>query len=283
MANRIAKDMISSERLYVPALAEIVRTQQLTELEKFFEIRLLEPRDFSFAPGQFIMLSVFGVGEAPVTLASSPLRRNGLEVCVRRVGSLTNALHRLEEGATVGLRGPFGKGFPVEALKGKDLLLMAGGIGLIPLRSLIHYVLERRKDFGELKILYGAKTPKEFLFTDELKAWGLRGDLRLELTVDKPAETWKGNVGVITRLIPPLELRPKNTYAVIVGPPVMYKYVIMELYQKAIPDSQILMSLERRMRCGVGKCGHCQINNVYVCQEGPVFTYQYLKRLPEAI
>ena len=275
--------MISDERLYVPALAEIVRAQQLTELEKFFEIRLLKPKTFSFEPGQFILLSVLGVGEAPVTLASSPLRRDGLEICVRRAGSLTNALHRLQEGATIGLRGPFGKGVPVEALKGKDLLFVAGGIGIIPLRSLIHYVLERRKDFGQLSILYGAKTPKEFLFTDELKAWGQRGDVRLLLTVDKPDEAWKGNVGVITRLIPPLELRPRETYAVIVGPPVMYKYVLMELYQKTLPESQILMSLERRMRCGVGKCGHCQINNVYVCQEGPVFTYQFLKRLPEAI
>ncbi|MEK7242302.1 MAG: FAD/NAD(P)-binding protein [Planctomycetota bacterium] len=275
--------MISDARLYVPTLAEIVKAQQLTELEKFFEIRLLEPGPFPFEPGQFILLSVLGVGEAPVTLASSPLKKDGVEVCVRRVGSLTNALHRLQEGATIGLRGPFGKGFPIEALKGKDLLFVAGGIGIIPLRSLIHYVLERRKDFGQLSILYGAKTPKEFLFTDELKAWGQRGDVRLMLTVDKPDETWEGNTGVITRLIPPLELRPKETYAVIVGPPVMYKFVLMELYQKALPESQILMSLERRMRCGVGKCGHCQINNVYVCQEGPVFSYQFLKRLPEAI
>jgi len=275
--------MISDVKLYVPTLAEIVSTRQLTELEKFFEIRLLEPRPFPFEPGQFILLFVLGVGEAPVTLASSPLKKDGVEVCVRRVGSLTNALHRLQEGATIGLRGPFGKGFPIEALKGKDLLFVAGGIGIIPLRSLIHYVLERRKDFGQLSILYGAKTPKEFLFTDELKAWGQRGDVRLMLTVDKPDETWKGNTGVITRLIPPLELRPKETYAVIVGPPVMYKFVLMELYQKALPESQILMSLERRMRCGVGKCGHCQINNVYVCQEGPVFSYQFLKRLPEAI
>lgn len=275
--------MISDARLYVPTLAEIVSTRQLTELEKFFEIRLLEPGPFPFEPGQFILLSVLGVGEAPVTLASSPLKKDGVEVCVRRVGSLTNALHGLQEGATIGLRGPFGKGFPIEALKGKDLLFVAGGIGIIPLRSLIHYVLERRKDFGQLSILYGAKTPKEFLFTDELTAWGQRGDVRLMLTVDKPDETWEGDAGVITRLIPPLELRPKETYAVIVGPPVMYKFVLMELYQKALPESQILMSLERRMRCGVGKCGHCQINNVYVCQEGPVFSYQFLKRLPEAI
>ncbi len=168
--------MISDERLYVPALAEIVKAQQLTELEKFFEIRLLEPRPFSFEPGQFILLSVLGVGEAPVTLASSPLRRDGLEICVRRVGSLTNALHRLQEGATIGLRGPYGKGFPMESIKGKDLLFVAGGIGIIPLRSLIYYVLERRKDFGQLTILYGAKTPKEFLFTEELKAWGQRED-----------------------------------------------------------------------------------------------------------
>ncbi len=275
--------MISDERLYTPALAEIVRARQLTELEKFFELRLLDSRPFVFAPGQFILLSIFGVGEAPFTLASSPLRRDGLEICVRRVGGLTNALHRLEEGTVIGLRGPFGKGFPIDSLKGQDLLFIAGGIGVIPLRSVIQYTLERRADFGQVTILYGAKNPKELLFTDELREWGQRGDVKLELTVDKPDEAWRGHVGVITRLIQPLDLRPKNTHALVVGPPVMYKYVIIELYQKGLPDPQIFLSLERRMRCGLGKCGHCQINNVYVCQEGPVFSCQFLKRLPEAV
>lgn len=269
--------------LYVPTLAEIVTARRLTELEKFFELRFLEPRPFEFQPGQFVEVSIFGIGQAPVTLTSSPLKKEGFEICVRMVGSLTTALHRLEEGSTVGIRGPFGKGFPLEALRGKDLLFIAGGIGVVPLRSLIHYVLARRKDFGNVNILYGVKTPLEFLFKEELEEWAQREDIHVALTVDRPDDQWKGRVGVITRLIPPLDVRPQDTYVLAVGPPVMYKYVLMELMQKKIPEPQILMSLERRMRCGVGKCGHCQINNVYVCQEGPVFSYQFLKRLPEAI
>jgi NAD(P)H-flavin reductase len=168
-------------------------------------------------------------------------------------------------------------------MKGNDILFIAGGLGLAPLRSLIYYVLEKREDFAKVTILYGAKSPDEILFADELDAWKSRGDIDLEITVDVPGADWSGKSGVITRLIPPLKLNPSNTYAMIVGPPVMYKYVLLELQMKQLPENNIIMSLERRMKCGVGKCGHCQINGVYVCLEGPEFSYHTLKFLSEAI
>jgi NAD(P)H-flavin reductase len=189
----------------------------------------------------------------------------------------------LREGATVGIRGPFGKGFPVENLKGRDILFVAGGIGLFPLRSLINYVLDQRDLFGRVIILFGARRPAERLFIDELTRWGARSDAEFMETVDVGDETWKGNVGVITTLFPKFEIDSQKTTALIVGPPVMYRFAIAETKKKGVPDNEIILSLERRMKCGVGKCGHCQINNVYVCQDGPVFTYAEIKNLPEAL
>ncbi len=288
--------------LYIPTLAEIVQTRRLTALEKWFKIRIKDGVSLSYEPGQFVEVSVFGIGEAPISITSSPpplnplLAKEGIkgrstlpsengtfEICVRKVGDVTTALHNLEEGAVVGLRGPFGKGFPLSRMKGCDLLFIAGGLGIAPLRSAINYVLDRRDDFSNITILHGAKTPAEILFSDELSGWQQRKDIKCEITVDKPDTGWTGKSGVITRLIPPLEIDAKRTYALIVGPPIMYKYVLMELGIKKIPEAQIYLSLERRMKCGVGKCGHCQINSVYVCQEGPVFSYQTLKFLTEAI
>jgi NAD(P)H-flavin reductase len=210
--------------------------------------------------------------------------RNGrFELAVRNVGSVTNALHGLAEGSTVGIRGPFGNGFPIDKLKGNDILIVAGGIGLFPLRSLINYVLDKRSDFGRLMILSGSRTPQERMFVSELEKWQERRDMELLETVDRGDEKWTGNVGVVTTLFPKVDIDPQNTFAITVGPPVMYKFVVAECKKKAIADEQILLSLERRMKCGVGKCGHCQINGVYVCQEGPVFSYAEIRKLEEAI
>ena len=269
--------------LYIPTLAEIVQVRRFTALEKWFKIRTRDGVSLSYEPGQFVEVSVFGIGEAPISITSSPSGNGAFEICVRKVGDVTTALHNLEEGAVIGLRGPFGKGFPLFRMKGCDLLFIAGGLGIAPLRSAINYVLDRRDDFSNITILYGAKTPAEILFSDELSGWQQRKDIKCEITVDKPGAGWTGKSGVITRLIPPLEIDARRTYALVVGPPIMYKYVLMELGIKKIPEAQIYLSLERRMKCGVGKCGHCQINSVYVCQEGPVFNYQTLKFLTEAI
>jgi NAD(P)H-flavin reductase len=225
-----------------------------------------------------------GVGEAPISVSSSPSRSNGMfEMCVRNVGDVTSALHRLQPGATLGVRGPFGRGFPTEKFRGKDVLFAPGGLGLAPLRSLINQVLDERALFGRVIILYGARTPSELLFKDELEEWGKRSDVELLLTVDRGDETWNGNVGVITTLFRHVSVYPRNTVAITCGPPVMYRFVLMELIGKGISEGNIYLSLERRMKCGVGKCGHCQINNVYACQSGPVFAYSEIKGLEEAL
>jgi len=269
--------------LYIPRLAELVGVTELTPREKVFEFRLLDGRPLGQRPGQFVEVSVMGIGEAPISISSSPTRDGTFQLAIRKVGDVTNALHNLKRGDTVGIRGPFGNGFPLETLEGKDILFVAGGIGLFPLRSLIQYVLDRRNSYGKVILLFGARSPAERLFLDELAAWSKNPQIEFRETVDVGDESWKGNVGVITTLIPKVVIDPKKTQAVVVGPPIMYRFVIVELKKRGLPDESIIMSLERRMKCGVGKCGHCQINSVYVCQEGPVFTLAQLRNLKEAV
>jgi NAD(P)H-flavin reductase len=235
-------------------------------------------------PGQFVEVSSLGIGEAPISISSSPSRSNGsFEICVRKAGDVTAALHGLEPGDAIGVRGPFGRGFPIEKYRGKDLLFAPGGLGLAPLRSLINEVLDERALFGRVIILYGARNPGELLFKEELQAWADRSDLELHLTVDRGDEAWTGHVGVITTLFKDISINPRNTVAVTCGPPVMYRFVLMELLGKGLSEGNIYLSLERRMKCGVGKCGHCQINHIYTCQSGPVFSYREIKGLEEAL
>jgi NAD(P)H-flavin reductase len=269
--------------LYQPTLAEMVKIESLNENTKLFTLYLQNGRDLGHRVGQFVEVSVFGIGEAPVSVTSSPTRNGTFELCIREVGDVTRALHRLKPGSKVGIRGPFGNGFPVEKMRGKDLLFAPGGIGLFPLRSVINQVLDERESFGRVIILYGARNPSELLFKDELAQWEARDDVESHVTVDRGDENWTGNVGVITTLFPKITVNPRNTVALTVGPSVMYRFVLIELLSKGIQDGNIFLSLERRMKCGLGKCGHCQINNVYVCQKGPVFSYAQLKELPEAI
>ena len=282
-AAQVQTGSLGLNSIYLPALAEVTRTEQLTKMEKLFEIRLKNGRELGHQPGQFVEVSLFGIGEAPISVSSSPTKKGSFELAVRSVGNVTKALHQMNPGASLGIRGPFGKGFPVEEMKGKDLLFVAGGIGLVPLRSLINYVLDKRSDFGRVMVLFGAKTPAEQLFLDELAKWRTSKEMEYWETVDRTDGNWKGNVGVITTLFPKVTPDPKKTVAIIVGPPVMYRFAILEAQVKGIPDDQIIVSLERRMKCGVGKCGHCQMNDIYVCQEGPVFKYARIKNLKEAI
>ena len=270
--------------MYIPSPAKIVKVEQLTALEKLFQVELPVGQSLGHDPGQFVEVSLLGIGEAPISISSSPSRSNGhFELCVRKVGDVTAALHNLKVGATIGVRGPFGHGFPVENMRGKDIIFAAGGLGLAPARSLINQVLDERDRFGRVIILYGARNPSELLFRDELEQWSNRSDIEFHVTVDRPDSTWVGNAGVITTLFKFVTVSPRNTVAVTVGPPIMYRFVLMELLSKGIPEGQIWMSLERRMKCGVGKCGHCQINNFYCCQQGPAFTYAQVKGVEEAI
>ena len=273
----VLRDVLN-ESIYLPHPARIARVTPVTAMEKLFTLELLDHIALGHEPGQFVEISVFGVGEAPISISSSPSRSNGtFELCVRRAGDLTGVLHQMQPGDIVGVRGPFGRGFPIDRFRGKDLLFAPGGLGLAPLRSLINQVLDERGKFGRVIILYGAKHPTELLFNDELAQWSGRDDIELHVSVDRPDADWKGNVGVITTLFPRVQVYARNTVAVTCGPPAMYRFVLMELLGKGIPEGNIWLSLERRMKCGVGKCGHCQINQVYACQSGPVFSYADIK------
>jgi sulfhydrogenase subunit gamma (sulfur reductase) len=279
------KKTVLLESEYMIKRGKILRTRKMTDVEKFFEIALPDGESLDHLPGQFVEVSLPGIGEAPISISSSPTRRRSFDLCIRNSGKVTSAFHKLEAGEEMGIRGPFGNGFPIRILEGNDLVFVAGGLGIVPLRSLIQYVIENRRDFGKVTILLGCRTPREILYGDEIDEWNHRLDVNFECTVDRtlPDSDWEGNVGLITTLIPGVTLDPNRTFAVICGPPIMYKFVIIKLLEKKIPERQIIMSLERHMKCGMGKCGHCQIHQYYCCQDGPVFSYDKIKNLEEAL
>jgi len=273
---------------YTPEPARIVRKYDLTDDVRFFQIRFRDmdrALSFNYKPGQFMMFSIAGVGEAPFSISSTPSRPGLLEFCIRRVGKVTNALFSLKENDIIGIRGPYGNGFPVEKMEGRDLIIVVGGLGAAPLRSLLLYALDNRDHFGKLYFLYGAKSPKDMLFREEFLALRDRDDLECLLSVDKDEEgNWPCYTGVVTTLFDHIkDIDPENTVATVCGPPVMYKYVIDELLKLDIPKHQIFMTLERRMKCGIGKCGNCAIGYVYTCIEGPVFTYWDVIHMKELI
>ncbi len=271
--------------LYRPFACRLESVRDLTPTEKLFRFVRLDGRPFGHRPGQFMQVSIFGIGEAPISVSSSATRGDYLELGVRDAGTLTGAMHALRPGETLGMRGPFGTFFDTDAMAGRDLLLISGGCGLAPMRALIQHVEDRREDFGEVTILYGAKSPQDLLYEDELAQWSASGKLACHVTVDNvPGGTcWEGDLGVITTLIPPLDIDPAKTVAVVVGPPVMYKFVIRELHEKGVSDENVIVSLERYMRCGVGKCGHCTIDHLYCCIDGPVFRLDQVASLKGAI
>jgi sulfite reductase subunit B len=280
----LLKATLDQKSIYLPTPARIVNIRDLGALEKMFTIELPYGYSINHRPGQFVQLSIIGVGEAPISISSSPSRSNGsFELCVRRVGDLTNVLHGMQPGDMVGIRGPFGRGFPIERFRGKDIVFVAGGIGLFPLRSVINQVLDERGKYGRVIILCGARTPGDLLLADEIETWRSRGDVEIYLTVDRGDESWKGHIGVITTLFPQVEMYARNTIAAVVGPPAMYRFVLIELLGKGLSEGNIWFSLERRMKCGVGKCGHCQMHHIYACQSGPAFPYAEIKHLEEAL
>ncbi len=261
----------------------IAEITELTELEKLYRIVLPDGETLDHEPGQFVEVSLFGVGEAPISICSSPTQQDSFELCVRKAGRFTEALHQLNAGDEVGIRGPFGVGFPVVPLEGNDVLLIAGGLGIAPLRSLINYIIDNRRDFGKVVILLGCRDPESMLFSSELAYWDKRIDINFFCSIDRAAPDWEGNVGLITALIPGVNLDPLKTFAIACGPSVMYRFVVDELLKKGIPEANIYLSLERHMKCGLGKCGHCQIHDVYCCQDGPVFNYCWVKKIKGAI
>ncbi len=275
-----------TECTYVPVTATIERISDLTALEKLFTIKMPEGKSLGHKPGQFVQVSIPGLEEAPISICNSPTRSpDTFELAIRRAGVLTTALHAMKPGDAIGIRGPFGSCFPVEDIKGKDILFIAGGCGIAPLRSAIQYCEDRAADYGKLTILCGAKSPVDIMFKDDVDMWKRSPVFNCLQTVDNaPREAcYSGNIGLITRLIPGMDLDPAKTVAIIVGPPAMYKYVILELSAKKIKTDQIIVSLERYMRCGVGKCGHCVIEHIYCCIDGPVFWLPVIEKIAGAI
>jgi NAD(P)H-flavin reductase len=270
------------DNIFLPREAEIIDAQMMTESEKHFTLKMKDGATFDFEPGQIVEAGRYGFGEIPLGLSSSPTQEDSFELVIRKVGKVSTALLELDKGDTMFIRGPLGKGFPLNELRNHKILIVAGGIGLCPTRSLIRYILDRRHEFEDFKLFFGARSPKEQLFLQDLAEWRESETVEYHETVDKADETWEGNVGVITTLFEKTDL-DADTRVIICGPPVMYKFVMLELKNAGIPEEHVYVDLERRMKCGVGKCGHCQINDKYVCIDGPVFKFSDIKDLEEAL
>ncbi len=235
-----------------------------------------------FQPGQFTMLYVFGVGEVPISISGDPQKPERLVQTIRKVGAVTEALCNLRKGAVVGVRGPFGSHWPLEQARGHDVVIVAGGIGLPPLRPAIYHLLHHRQDYGRVYLLYGARTPRDLLFPEELKRWQYTlshapGATPVRVTVDRAEGDWDGAVGLVTSLIPPLTIDPSRTTALMVGPEVMMRFTIAELRKRGIPDGNLYLSMERNMKCAVGFCGHCQLGPHFVCRDGPVLAFPQVR------
>lgn len=271
--------------LYTPVKAVIENIKTQTHDTKTFTIKPADGGSFHFKSGQFNMVSLLGYGEAPISISSPPHITDQYDHTVRFVGSLTNTIEKYKPGDIVGIRGPFGSSWPVEEAKGKNVLFVAGGIGLAPLRPFIMQIFHEREKFGKVQILYGARGTGEMLFTDEFDRWRRQPDTELHLTVDKLAEDeeWHHNVGVVTVLFEAAKLDPANTVVVTCGPEIMMRFACRGLLKKGFFAPQIYVSMERRMKCGVGKCGHCQLGPRFVCKDGPVFRYDEAREFHDTL
>ncbi|HYF25015.1 MAG TPA: FAD/NAD(P)-binding protein [Baekduia sp.] len=233
----------------------------------------------AFAPGQFAMLHAFGAGEVPISISAGLERPAPLHHTVRAAGTVTSALCDLREGAYVGVRGPYGRAWPVAEAEGRDVVIVAGGIGLAPLRPVIHHVLAHRERFGRLALAYGSRSPADLLFRDELAAWRARPDIDVAVTVDRATPAWRGRVGVVTTVLPPPAVDPAGAVAFLCGPEVMMRFAAAALRDAGLPGTAIHVSLERNMVCAVGHCGHCQLRELFVCKDGPVFCHDEVAAL----
>ncbi len=277
----------TTENVYLPHVAVLDRIEsEIPEVKTFywhFQDAQAQQAFRHFRPGQFAQISLFGVGEFAASLPPSPTEAETF-FTVRQVGSCTSALHQLRCGDTFAVRGPYGNGFPMEAYRGRNLVFVAGGIGLIPLRSCIVYALEHRDWYPQIQIFYGSKTPKELMYLPSIRAWQEAG-IECHLTVDRGEDGWKDHVGVVGSLFkkPGVQVPVENTTAFVCGPPIMFRFVIKDLIEMGFEEQNIVSTLERYMKCGVGKCGHCCIGMAYVCVDGPVFTYRQIRKLGEEL
>ncbi|MCE1189676.1 MAG: FAD/NAD(P)-binding protein [Ignavibacteria bacterium] len=274
------------ENIYKPELVEIIDIIDETPDIKTFKLQFRNQdiqNEFNFLAGQFAEYSVFGEGECTFCIASSPTRRDYLECSFKGAGKVTNAMRRLKKGDVMGLRGPYGNNFPVDSMKGKNVVFIAGGIGLAPVRCVIWNVLDLKEQFKDITIIYGARTVADLVYKRELEEWKNMPGVKTVVTVDPGGETpdWKGEVGFVPTIVEKTAPVAENTVAVICGPPIMIKYTMPVLTKLGFTDENVITTLENRMKCGLGKCGRCNVGNTYVCKDGPVFTYEQLKQLPE--
>ncbi len=266
-----------------PMLPQLYRVQRVRrEIPDTFTLEL-EPEEGvevpPFASGQFNMLYVFGVGEIPISISGDPARRRPLVHTTRAVGTVSKAMRELKPEDVIGVRGPFGSHWPIERAMGKDVVIVAGGIGLAPLRSAMYQVISQREKYGKVVLLYGARTPEDILYRREVEHWRAHFDLEVYVTVDNATGRWRGSVGVVTRLIPRAPFDPLNTVAMICGPEIMMRFTAAELEKRGVATENIFVSMERNMKCAIGQCGHCQYGPHFVCKDGPVFQYSRVQHL----
>ncbi len=268
--------------ILVPISAALTNVINETPDVKTFRVKIDNPKhreEFTYKPGQFTELSILGVGESTISITSTPTRPDYLEFSIKRIGLVTEAIHTLVSGDKIALRGPYGNGFPVERWKGKNLIFVAGGIGLAPLRSVINYVLDRRGDYGRIKLIYGARSPEDLVFRWEYDTWAQAKDFDIEITVDSASDGWMGRVGFVPALLKEVKPQVKDAIALTCGPPVMIKFVLQDLVSMGFKPDQIVTTLESKMQCGVGQCGRCNIGPKYICKDGPVFTLAELNKI----
>lgn len=266
------------ENPYSSVPAEIINIKEECPNIKSFE--LVPEKPIEFATGEFVQLSVPGLGEAPFTPSSSPAVAEKMEITIMEAGEVTGRLHRMSSGETLGIRGPYGEGYPLDEMRGRDVLVVGGGVGLAPLRSLLYALMDNSSEFGRISLKYGANTPEYLIYKDQLEGWESGSDIELELTVDEADEDWEGNEGVVTTLLDDPDIDTEDGVAVVCGPPVMMKFTAQTLLDHFEPED-IYLSLEKNMSCGIGMCGHCQLGQYYVCKDGPVFTYDQVKGIPD--
>jgi sulfhydrogenase subunit gamma (sulfur reductase) len=273
---------------YIPSMAVIRKITTENDLNdlKTFELVIEDPEAreaYQYIPGQFGMLSYFGVGECPIGIASSPTDKGYLQFTVKKMGTVTTALHNCSEGDIIGVRGPYGNGWPIDYIEGKNVVLVGGGFAFTTLRSMLLYMLhdDNRSRFEDITVVYGARSPGELLYKYDLEEWSKREDLNLVLTIDRPAEGWTKNVGFVPAVVKETAPSSENAVTFICGPPVMIRFTTPVLTELGFSPDNILMSLEMRMKCGIGKCGRCNVGNKLVCQDGPVFTQRELMDMPK--
>ncbi len=273
-----------SDNPFVPYMATVKRSVDLTPDVKLLTVELNDSevrQAFDYRPGQFAFVSAFGVGEAPFGLSSVAYKKDGVEFAIRRVGTVTLALHSLEPGAPVGVRGPFGNYFPLEDYRGKNIVIIGGGIGMAPLRPVINTIVDHRSDYGSLLIINGARSPQDLVFANEFETWASAPDTRLVLTVDRGDDKWKGRVALVPDVVKELAPSAQNAVTIICGPPIMIRFTLARLKELGFANEQIVTTLEGKMKCGMGKCFRCNVGDRYICKDGPVFTFEEITHFLE--